>query len=125
MTRDLALTLMTDLAEFLAGQQPMAVSVGPAGEAVLLIIGESDAPSVRGYDEQPGWATFPHSQTVRPISASVLIHDGQSARRVPLHDLTLAHPYLQPLPGGETLIVGAVPALCRWDGGTQCPCLRG
>lgn len=107
MPRDAALTLITDLAESLAGQQPVAVSVGPGGEAVLLIVGEADAPGVRGYDEQQGWATFPHSQTPRPAPASVLIHDGQSARRVLLHDLTLAHPHLQPLPGGEILVVGA------------------
>jgi hypothetical protein len=107
MTRDVPLTLITDLAESLAGQQPLSVSVGPRGEAVLLVVGEADAPSVRGYDEQPGWATFPHSHSPRPIAASVLIHDGRSARHVPLHDLTLAHPHLQPLPGGEILVVGA------------------
>ena len=107
MTHDVPLTLTADLSESLVGKQPLSVSIDPRGEAVLLVVGEADAPGVLGYDEQPGWATFPYSQTPEPTSATVLIHDGRSARHVPLHDLTLAHPHVQLLPGGEVLVVGA------------------
>lgn len=46
----------------------------------------------------------------------VLRHDGTNAYRTVLSDLTVAFPYLQPLPGGDLLVVGA--RCHRFAGGT-------
>ena len=74
---------------------------------MLLVVDEADAPRVRGYEEQPGRARFPRSRASAAIQATVLAHDGRTLSRVSLHDLALAHPHLQPLPGDEILLVGA------------------
>lgn len=118
LTRDVSLTLRAQLSEPLAGQQTVSISVGPRRELVQLLVAEDDASDVLGYDEQPGWARFPHSRTPRPVHATVLVDDGRSTRRVDLHDDTPAHPHVQLLPGDEILVVGA---RCRrfQDGTTE------
>jgi len=105
--RGIPLTLRARLGESMTGEEPVSFSVGPEGEAVVLLAAEADAPDVLGRDTSPGWATFPHSTTPRPILTSALMHDGRSARRVRLQDGIPAHPHVQPLPGGEVLVVGA------------------
>jgi hypothetical protein len=86
---DVPLMLRAELSEHLK-VRTVSVSVGPQGEAYHLLVTEAD----------------PDSGTPRPFTASVLIHDGWSARRIVLHDRTLAHGLVQPLPGERILVVG-------------------
>ncbi len=114
--RDVPLTLRARLGESMAGKLPVSFSVGPRGEAVMLLAAEADAPDVAGYDTARSGAMFPHVKTPRQIFTSALIHDGRSARRIRLKDPIPAHPHVQPLPGGELLVVGA--RCRRFDDGT-------
>lgn len=115
--RDVRLSLRARLSESIAPAERMvSLSVGPRGEAIVLLVATADEDDVLGYKEQPGWATFPNSTTSRPLSATVLIHDGRAARRVPLRDLAAAHPHVQPLPNGQVLVVAA--RCWRFEDGT-------
>jgi hypothetical protein len=104
----LELDLVAELAGPLAGREPVAASVGPAGEAVLLAVQPDDVDWVFVRVEGVDWASFPESRT-RPYDATVLVlgDGGRLLQRVELQGLDLTHPLVQPLPDGEILVVGA------------------
>ena len=72
MAAEFRLTLNVDLAAAFGGQQPVAATVGPAGEALVLLVDAPEAPVVQERDEQPGRASFPRSRTHRSVGATVL-----------------------------------------------------
>jgi hypothetical protein len=85
----------------------VAASIGPSGEALVL------------WSDQPGkdalCPTELDSRTERPVHATVCVYAPGGARRsVPIHDLSLTFPLLQPLPDGRVLIVGS---RCSWRPG--------
>jgi hypothetical protein len=79
MAAELRLTLNADMADAFGGQHPVASAVGPAGEAVVLLVDEPEASLVREREEQPDRASFPRARTRRPVGATVLRHDGARA----------------------------------------------
>lgn len=107
MSADICLALRADLSGLLDGLVPVSSSVGPRGEAVLLLVNEADRPIALGHDGQPGWASFPHSRAARSYTGVAVLHDGAREQRSILQDVSLAFPFLQPLLGDELLLVGA------------------
>jgi len=107
MVTELRLRLRADLATDIRRQQLVAVTVGPEGELLALLADEADAAIIHERDEQPGWASFPRSRTRQPVRTTLLRYDNTGAHRMVLSDLAVAFPLLQPLPGGEVLVVGA------------------
>jgi hypothetical protein len=103
---EVQLERIADLGELLEGQEVVAVSVGHAGEAIALGIDPSDDSIVAGYDVSPGWARFPKSRAERPYGGTIVVHDGENARRVLLDDVAISFPLVQPLPGDEVLLAG-------------------
>lgn len=106
MPQKIRLKLRADLTSKFVGQLPASISVGPAGELIVLLVDAAAEEALRERDEQPGWASFPRSRTRRPVNATMLRYDDTGASHTPLSDVALAFPRLQPLPGGETLVVG-------------------
>jgi hypothetical protein len=100
------------------GDELVAVDVGPAGELWTLWSSPEGNEAARGRSEVPGWATFPDSIPERPIAARVVEFAPQAGQHILIRELSVAHPYVQPMPDGEILIVGA---RCRWtaDGPEQ------
>ena len=107
MATELRLRLQADLAADMPPQRLVSVAVGPTGELLALLADEADAAVLHGRDVQPGWASFPHSQTRQPATATLLIHDGTDAQRLTIPSLSVAFPHVQALPGGDILVVGA------------------
>ncbi|GAA4934896.1 hypothetical protein [Actinoplanes utahensis] len=94
------------------GDVLLALSVGPAGEAVTLWCAEADRDGVNSVTVQPGWATFPDARSARPAGARIAVHSPDAVTTVvDVAALAVAHATVQPLPGGRFLVVGA---RCRW-----------
>ncbi len=107
MTRNVRLRLKAHLSDTIEHKRWVRPSVGPTGEAVMLVVDQPDFPIVIGHEESPAGALFPRTRMQRPVTGMVLVHHGDRVRRVTLHDLDLAYPMGQPLPNGEILVVGA------------------
>lgn len=89
----------------------VTVDVGPHGEALALWSAAADREALRSATVSPGWATFPNARTPHPVAARVTVQDPGHARLVSIPELELAHPFVQPLPGGRVLMVAA---RCTW-----------
>ncbi|MEV4603855.1 hypothetical protein AB0K15_41575 [Amycolatopsis sp. NPDC049253] len=85
----------------------MTASIGPSGEAVALWSTPGDLAAVRSTTTQPGWATFPDPRAPRAVAARVSVHAPDATVTTRIARLPVAHPHVQPLPDGRTLIVGA------------------
>ena len=92
----------------------VATSVGPNGEAIALWATVASAEAMRSHTVSPGFASFPDPRTERPVAARVMVYHPSLESNVAISGLEIAFPKVQPLPGGQTLIVGA---RCRWHAG--------
>ncbi len=89
------------------------VSVGPEGPVALWAAAD-DRADLLGRYEVPGWASFPETRTSSQPRGALARYSAQSVTPEALTILSgipLAHPLVQPLPGGEYLVVGA---RCLW-----------
>lgn len=91
----------------------ITVSAGPAGP-VALWAKATDQDDIQGRYEGPGGATFPETRTSSRPRVALASYASESL--APVHvaiveDLSVAHPLVQPLPGGEFLVVGG---RCAW-----------
>lgn len=91
---------------FVDGERIVAYGVGPDDDALAFAVSGPDAATVFGKDEQPSGATFPKPQAEREYTGSVL-HHRSDVERITLRDVNTTFPFLQPLPDGEILLVGA------------------
>jgi hypothetical protein len=105
MPLDIPLTLVADLSEQLNGHKAISVSIGPSGEAIILLV--SDLASSEGIGKKPSSQTFLNTSILAPYAGTVLIHDGNRIKKAAISDITLADPFVQLLPGNEVLLVGA------------------
>lgn len=95
----------------------VTVSVGPAGEAIVLWATPDAAGAMSGRSVDSGHASFPDTRTGRPVGARVMTYHPLPGHEVVIRGLEIAFPMIQPLPDGRVLIVGA---RCRWrSGGTE------
>jgi hypothetical protein len=97
---DIPLQLVHDFNELAAGRRILAPTVGPGGEAMLLLARQPDARVLAGRDKDG----FADTRTHRPVGVEIVI---PRVRRVPLNGLSVAHPLLQPMPDEQLLVVGA------------------
>ncbi|MEW2507824.1 hypothetical protein AB0878_45925 [Amycolatopsis sp. NPDC047767] len=96
------------------GDVRVTASIGPSGEAVALWSTPEDLAALRSTTTQPGWATFPDAVAPHAVAARVSVHAPEPIGTTRIARLPVAHPHVQPLPDGRTLIVGA---RCRWREG--------
>ena len=103
---DIVMTLRADLTPFLAGRRLVSPSVGPDGVAVMFVADDEAPESMYRWiiDKENLWQA---SRLERPRSVDILRYDGVAAAWSQLHDLELAWPLIQPLPGDCLLVVGA------------------
>lgn len=94
------------------GSELISVGVGPKGEALALWSSPAGREVAQSSTVDPGGASFSDAQTA-PVDAHITFH-GTEPRSPIRFALTVAHPFVQPLPDGQVLVVGA---RCRW--GTQ------
>jgi len=85
---------------------------GPDGDLVAVWAAAEDVSALESVTVQQGWATFPDAQAPQPVAVRVTSHSDAEVRLVAeIPELPLAHPFVQPLPGSQVLIVGA---RARW-----------
>jgi len=100
--------LKTDLSEVVGGQKVIASSIGPLGEACLLLVPPGVEKDPFGREERKGGgALFPLSRSPKTYAATFIRFDGRLIQRTELCELNIAFPTVQPLPNGEVLLVGA------------------
>ena len=93
------------------GDVLVSASVGPAGEAVAVWTTPDGLEAVTSATVSPAGARFPDPAAARPVAARITVHTPELAAVTPITDLTLAHIFVQPMPGGKFLLAGA---RCRW-----------
>lgn len=95
-----------------AGDVLVTASIGADGQAVALWATPDAAAALHGRTSIPGGASFADVTLAEPVEAVVTSHAGSKATgATSLDELRMAHPAIQPMPGGELLVVGA---RCRW-----------
>jgi hypothetical protein len=90
-----------------SGAVAVTASVGPDGELIALWSDVSGREALLSSTSQPGWAQFPDATSRTSVNAVVTIQSTAIDQLTTLREFNIAHPHLQPLPGGETLVVGA------------------
>ena len=96
-----------DVAGAIEGREIIGLTIGSREEAIVLAATPTDASVALGRHGEPGWASFADARAKRPYEVSLLIVDGDDVSSRTLAGLTMAHPSVQPLPDGETLVVGS------------------
>lgn len=110
---DIQLTLKYDFADILGDRRIISASVGPAGEAVLMLADRSDSPIILPSTLNLRTISYPRRYPQKLDVTVLVILDGSPAHQAVLHDLEDAYHsyfpyhYIQPLPGGEILVVRA------------------
>jgi hypothetical protein len=89
-----------------AGDVRVCASVGPAGEVITVWSAAEDLPVLTSRTER-GPGIFPDPGVARAVTARVTVHAPDIVSVVCLTGLRLANFYVQPLPGGNILAVGA------------------
>jgi len=89
------------------GFKTTSTSVGFDGDAIRLLTSEGQASSLVAREEQPGWASFPKTQTESEYSSIVSVSGPSGSRDTELCGLTATFPKIEILPGGETLVVAS------------------
>ena len=89
------------------GFKTTSISVGFDGDAVRLLTSEGQANALVAREEQPGWASFPKTQTESEYSSIVSVSGPSGSRDTELCGLTATFPKIEILPGGETLVVAS------------------
>lgn len=98
---------VTDLGGAIADREVVAFTLGPAEEAIVLAASHADAAFALGRHGQPGWASFPDASAARAYEALLIVVSGGEVSHRQLTGLTVTFPFVQPLPGRETLVVGS------------------
>jgi hypothetical protein len=93
------------------GDSLVCSSVGPSGEAVAVWADAADVPAVLPRADGVGGASFAGSRALWPVRARVTVQDPDIVSLTQVARLRLAHPTVQPLPGGAFLFVGS---RCQW-----------
>lgn len=95
----------------LPGDELITASVGPSGDAIAMWAAPEDAPALHGRSVSPGGASFPKPRADGHVPVRITRCDPALVARIDVPVLGIAHPFVQPLPDGRILIVGA---RCRW-----------
>jgi hypothetical protein len=95
-----------DLSQILGKRKIISSGAGPNGEAVILAVTPELEKQPFGREEQKGFASFPLSKPRNRYPALFLRFDGKLLQQTELQEVESAFPFIQPLPGGEILVVG-------------------
>ena len=99
--------LAADLSEVIGGRKIISATVGPRGEACLLLVEEKFEAMAFGRVEQKGFASFPLSRAERGYPATFLRFRDGVLQETDLAAVEIAYPTAQALPNDEILLVGA------------------
>jgi len=99
--------LRADLSEVVGDHKIIASSVGPNGEACLLLVSPKFEKAPFEREARKGFAIFPFSKRVNHYPATFVRFNGHVLQRTELSEVDIAFPSVQPLPNGEILLVGA------------------
>ncbi|GAA1023034.1 hypothetical protein Aple_096240 [Acrocarpospora pleiomorpha] len=89
------------------GTEMVTAAPGPEGELVVLWASKENADAIAARTVQPGGAAFPDARTAAPVPVHVATYRPHLVMTVSIAEQSLAHTYVQPLPGGDVLLVGA------------------
>jgi hypothetical protein len=104
---DARLDPVIDLSEAIKGSEVVGFMLGPQEEAIVLAATPGDASTALGRHGEAGGPSFADASAKRRYEASlIVVRDGNVSCRE-LTGLTRAFPIVQPLPDGETLVVGS------------------
>jgi len=81
-----------------------ATAISARGEAIRLFVRTNSAAQLSARTEEPGWASFPKTQTDSPYSATVYVSNEHSDNETPIEGLTATFPKVQSFPDGSILI---------------------
>src|SRR4051812_35760565 len=95
-----------DVAAAVEGKEVLGLTIGWRGEAIVLAATPADAAIALGRDGEAEGPSFPRTSAERPYDLSMLVVDGDDVSSRDLAGLTTTFPFVQPLPNGETLVVG-------------------
>jgi len=99
----------------------VSVGIGPAGEAIALWAAPAARDVLLGVATSAGGARFPKARAEGGVTARLTTHRPDLVDVTPLAELSVAHPHVQPLPHGRSLVVGA---RCHWrPDGAECNAL--
>ncbi len=103
--KQVELTFVADFAPHLNGREIVSVGVGPENEVLLLATTSTAKEKALGRYVQMGRASFPMSK-IAPYRSDILqfAPDFQGEISIEVEE---AHPFVQPLPNGEVLVVAA------------------
>jgi len=90
-----------------------AASVGPGGEAILLLVDRADLAALTPRTPD---GSFALTRAPHPYGATILVTDGSAVLQRTDCELQTAYPGVQPLPGGELLVAGG--RCSRFEDGT-------
>jgi hypothetical protein len=94
--------------EIIGKSKVIASSVAANGEAVLLTVSPEFEKVAFGRVERKGFAIFPFSKAKRYYPATCIrLNDREVLQKIELTEVEIAFPFVQPLPDGEVLLVGA------------------
>lgn len=98
------------------GFRVVATEISLRGEAIRLLVSDDSANSLFARIEQPGWASFPKTQTEGEYSAIFSIYGPHGVEEFQLPSLRATLPKIQVYPNGEILVVA--PRCRRFPDGT-------
>jgi hypothetical protein len=99
--------LKADFSKIVGEKKVVASSIGPNGEACLLLVDPAYEKSPFGREERKGFASFPFSKPKNQYPATFIRFDGGVLEQTDLPEVNIAFPAVQPLPNSEILLVGA------------------
>jgi hypothetical protein len=99
--------LKADLSKVIGEKKVVASSIGPNGEACLLLVDPVYEKTPFGREERKGFASFPISKLENHYPATFVRFDGGVLQQTELPEVDITFPAVQPLPNGEILLVGA------------------
>jgi hypothetical protein len=98
------------------GFKVVATEISLRGEAIRLLVKDNSAVRLFARTEQPGWASFPKTETEGEYSAIFSIYGADGAEEFQLPSLRATFPQIQVFPNGEMLVVA--PRCRRFSDGT-------
>ncbi len=99
--------IKADLSKIVGTKRVVASSIGPLGEACLLLVNPAFQKSAFGRVKRAGFGSFPFSRPQKSYAATFIRYDGAVLQETELSTVNIAFPTVQPLPNGEVLLVGA------------------
>lgn len=93
------------------GDVPTSMGIGPNQQALVVWSTPAGRDALRAVTVNPAGASFPDARAAEPVAIRITTHDPEPSGLVRIAELPVAHSFVQPLPVGSVLLVGA---RCHW-----------